>query len=168
MRYLLLTLIIATAFTLSGCSTSTTLPEKEEVYRVTHRQLPPEPTYNRLRWVHLPVTHPARNLKRHTDGERPKLMPVYHFTVSDTSMCDAAAVLAGMARYTSYCASPLKDLRISLNMLGTLPEVADRIEAEHPVNVIIDHEHKEVRFLRGKVKKPRHRFLDEEGVKGEH
>ncbi|MCB0328497.1 MAG: hypothetical protein KDD70_02505 [Bdellovibrionales bacterium] len=147
MRVLFASLSIAAPLLLGGCSSKEPIPEKEIVYRVSDRQLPPEDTYNRLRWVHLPETHPVRNLELVKHRNRPKLLPVVHFTIEDGSICDAATMLAGLGRYSSYCSSLLKEKKISLNTLGTMEEIGLMIEEAHGISVVIDHENREVRFL---------------------
>jgi hypothetical protein len=144
MKVLLLPLL---ALILTGCGSSEPLEPPAKTYRVSDRQLPPDPTYNRLRWVHLPETHPTRDLHPISHSSRPKLLPIVHFSIENKPLCEAAAMLAALGRYSSYCSSLVKDRTITLKALGTIIELAERIEAEHPVQVIIDHDHRQVRFL---------------------
>ena len=140
-------LLISSVF-LVGCSSKDEHPMKE-IYRVSPRQLPPEATYSRLRWVHLPETHPSADMSQlpHRVANRPKLLPVVHFTVEDLPMCEAATVLSGLGRYATYCSSKVKDKTVSLDALGTIDELAELIEQKYKVNVVVDHPNREVRFL---------------------
>ncbi|MCI5066187.1 hypothetical protein MRY87_10720 [bacterium] len=139
---------------LGGCSSTHPVEVEKKVYRVADRQLPPDLTYSRLRWVHLPETHPSRDLRSAglADPSRPKLLPVVHFSLEDQPLCTAATVLAGLNRYSTYCSSLLREETITINTLGTFEELAREIEATAGVKVTIDHENREVRFLAGQPK----------------
>lgn len=132
---------------LSGCST----PHYDKLagtksYDLATRQLPPDPVYSRLKWVHLPEMYPSMMYKASED--RPRYFPVFHFQINNRELCDAAVQLAGTARYSSYCSSLLKGERITLQALGTIDELAKKIEnSSSKVRVVVDHENREVRFL---------------------
>lgn len=124
-------------------------------YEVAHRQLPPEPVYNRLRWVRPPEVLPARLPK---SGEAPLIKPVIEFQVRNTPLEEVAQVLAASARYGSYCASSVATQRLTLQRLGTIDEIARAIEQEAKVAVVVDHERRMVRILRSRYVSPR--FFD--------
>lgn len=140
--------ILALTLVLSSCTgqQERELPKKE--YRVADRQLPADATYSRLRWVHLPETHPQSSDKmRLSERKRSKLLPTVHISLKETPICDAAKALAELGNYHHYCSSLIKKESISINALGTIDEFARKIEANHSVRVIIDHTNREVRFL---------------------
>jgi hypothetical protein len=76
-----------------------------------------------------------------------RISPVLHYKVQDVTLKEAALVLASTTRYRSYCSSLIADQRLTLDGLGTLDELADEIETLAGIQVVVDHEHKEVRFL---------------------
>ncbi|NBW40039.1 hypothetical protein EBR25_03440 [bacterium] len=144
---------------LSGCSSTLELSPAKRAYQVAEQQLPQEPTYNRLRWVHLPTSQPARSLHRASDEVRPKLLPVVHFSIKEKSLCEAATILAGLYRFSSYCSSQLREEMITLEALGNIYELAENIAADHDVKIVIDRENREIRFFPSMVQNVR--FLEE-------
>ncbi|MCB0320342.1 MAG: hypothetical protein KDD60_05395 [Bdellovibrionales bacterium] len=157
--------IILSVCLLCGCSSHEfEEPAQVRVYSIADRQLPRDPVYSRLRWVHLPEMHPARHVE--VNPERPLLLPVNHFSIQDKPLCDAAALLAGSARYSAYCSSLLKDEKISLEALGTIDEIATLIEKNSQARVIVDHSNREVRFLLGT--EGRESFYSDGGTANEH
>ncbi|MCB0353697.1 MAG: hypothetical protein KDD64_09240 [Bdellovibrionales bacterium] len=149
----------------SGCSTADTESKKvPRVNRIAHSQLPPAPTYNRLRWVHAPETLPVRELQYQTAGidQRPLLLPVIHFEIQDKSLREASQVLAAATRYGVYCSSLVAERKVTLNSLGTVDELAAEISQQTETRVVVDHSNKEIRVLSGKVSEERF-FEGEEG-----
>jgi len=130
-------------------------------YNMTERQLAPEPVYNRLRWVHLPYTTPPAEAG---SAAGVRYMPVVHLELSNATLQEAASTLASIARYSSFCASPLANRRISINALGTIDELGASIASAENIEVIIDHNAREVRFLQRQLKPA---FADNE-VSNEH
>ena len=117
--------------------------DKKKVFGATHQQLAPEPVYNRLRWVQLPDVMPSAEVE--TAGQR--YFPVVHLELKGARLEEAAATLASLGRYHSYCAGTIASRRISVNALGTLDELAAEIAAQEKIDVIVDHDSREVRFL---------------------
>jgi hypothetical protein len=147
----LISILLVAGTSILGCSVPhhATLAGTK-TYHVAHRQLAPDPVYNRLRWVHLPEMYPSMLYK--ADEERPRYFPVYHFSIKNRPLCHAASQLAGTARYSSYCSSILRSEKITVETLGTIDEIAEAIEAANAiVRVIVDHENREVRFLTNSV-----------------
>ncbi|MCB0331916.1 MAG: hypothetical protein KDD55_00385 [Bdellovibrionales bacterium] len=130
---------------LPGCAATPESRKVPEVHSIAHRQLPPEPVYNRLRWVEPPEVMPKRD-RQFTDT-RPLVLPVFHLSLEDSTLKEASLVLAGTSRYHSYCSSKIADQKISLQSLGTIDELAQLIASQANIRVIIDHTNKEVRFL---------------------
>ena len=156
--YKLLTIglgVLLSASAFSGCAYKDapkyTPTEKPKVFRVATRQLPPEPVYNRLRWVRPPQVTPSRKI----DAKRsPLILPVVHYSVKQTPACEALLVLAATSRYRSYCASAVEPKRVSLDMLGTIDEIAQEISHNAGIKVVVDHQNQEVRFLSRSFIKP--------------
>lgn len=131
----------------TACSSSVEVSPAKRVYQIAEQQLPHEATYSRLRWVHLPATQPPATLQRASDSVRPRLLPIVHLTIENKSLCDAASALASLMRYTSYCSSQLREETTSIEALGTIYELAERIADNHTVKIVIDEENREIRFL---------------------
>ncbi len=123
-------------------------PDKKEpmVFDVAFRQLPPEPVYNRQRWVHLPEPLPSKELP---DSSAPLIQPVFHMDLKNVTLEEAAKSLALTSRYTSYCASTIASQKISINSLGTTSELAEQISRKANVHVVVDDVNKEIRFMAG-------------------
>lgn len=153
-------LIIAISLLGTACSSSVEITPAKEVYQIAEQQLPHDVTYSRLRWVHLPATQPATILQRASDSVRPRLLPIVHLSIENKSLCDAATTLASLMRYTSYCSSQLKEEITSIEALGTVYELAEKIADNHAVKIVIDGENKEIRFLPSIVQQVK--FLGEE------
>lgn len=117
---------------------------KQEVYGVSVRKYAPQPVYKRTRLVHLPAPLPPLKTAQ---KNAPLILPVMHLDLQDTTLEEAAKILAQSARYSVYCASTVADRRISLTSLGTVDELAFRISSEAGVEAIVDHHNREVRFL---------------------
>ncbi len=111
----------------------------------------PEPVYSRTRWVQLPEVLPEREMPG-TDGRMasvggPALRPVYHLELKDSSLEETARVLAALSRYSSYTAPSISTKKFTIENLGTIDELGAIIASKAEIQVVIDHEHREVRFL---------------------
>lgn len=126
---------------LVGCSTP---QPRTETYKVAFRQSPPQPVYNRLRWVRPPDVKPARGLPQ---AEAPRINPIFHLAIDNGTLEEVSLALAAMARYQSYCSSLVAEKRISIQSLGTLDELADEVATLSGVHVVVDHPSREIRFL---------------------
>jgi hypothetical protein len=80
---------------------------------------------------------------------------VFHLSLKNATLEETARVLAATARYSSYAAPSIASERISVDNLGTIDELAAIIESKAHVQVFIDHQNKEVRFLAGYAQPPR-------------
>jgi hypothetical protein len=139
-------------------------PHQERKYfTFPARQLAPEPVYNRLTLVRPPDPLPDSDLQ---ESDAPVIHPVIHLDIKDASLEQAARVLASAARYNAYCSSLIADRTITMSELGTIDELAKRISRKANIEVVVDHQNAEVRFLANKVVSP---ALFEEGEeKDEH
>jgi hypothetical protein len=130
---------------LACSSTEPTGVAKEKTFTIATRQLPPEKPYSMTRWVRPPQVLPPRTAPVRASSSY--ISPVVHYKVKDISLKEAALVLAATTRYRSYCSSLISDQRLTLDSLGTLDELAEEIETLAGIDVIIDHDNKEVKFL---------------------
>ncbi|MCO6432484.1 MAG: hypothetical protein J5J00_16645 [Deltaproteobacteria bacterium] len=120
-------------------------PNSERKYfGVAFRQLPPDPVYNRLRMAYLPSPLPPADTS-HSSTYR--LAPVYELNLKNTSLEQTARIVANMARYTSYTSSVIASRKVNVVGLGTIDELGDLISEKAGINVVVDHQNREVRFL---------------------
>lgn len=141
-------LLVSLLILMSACSSSDLKPyatEKHfELYGMATRQLPPDPVYNRLRWVYPPDTYPDST---EVPTSSSYIMPVFHMHVENSPLDETVKILAATLRYTSFCSSKVAAQRITINKLGTAEELAAEISRQANVNVIIDHQNKDIRFM---------------------
>ncbi len=139
--------VAAVCLTQVACSNYRTTPlEKKrfQTFSMATRQLPPEPAYASTRWVRPTQVTPSRE----TPGNKVEpILPVVHYKVTDTPLCEAALVLAATTRYRSYCSSRLSGEKLSFEGLGTLDELAIEIAMLSGAEIIVDHSRGEIRFL---------------------
>jgi hypothetical protein len=141
-------LIAAIGLTLSACGPTVKewSPDRQKVgYAQAYRQLPPQPVYNRLRWVYAPEVLPARETS--SESSAPTIMPVFHLDLKNATLEEAARTLAATTRFSSYCSSTIADRKISINRLGTVDELAGEIAGAAGITVQIDRQSQTVRFL---------------------
>ncbi len=150
---------------LAGCAAG---PKDYEPYSTTDRTLfmpsfraaAPEPVYARTRWVHLPEVLPQREMpgdeKREGGPDTgPALRPVFQLTLKKASLEETARVLAAMARYSSYTDPSIAQNAFSIENLGTIDELGRTIGVKAGIQVVIDHDNQEVRFLAPAAETPR-------------
>ncbi|MBN8547978.1 MAG: hypothetical protein J0M12_01545 [Deltaproteobacteria bacterium] len=141
----------------AGCSSTTKewKPDQEKkAFAPIYHQVPPQPVYNRLRYVNLPSTMPPAEITTNAK----EILPVFHLDLKNATMEEAARALAATARFDSYCSSLIAERRISINRLGTIDELADEIETSADITVQVDRENHTVRFLSKLAPQPE--FLD--------
>lgn len=142
-RVITASLILSTLF-LGGCSsTDVSDVQAPQVYQVATRRWAPEPVYNRLRWARPPQVHPER---AHPQVDSPLIMPVVHFSVKDETLKDVVLILGANSRYKTYCSPLIAGEKLTMDMLGTMEEIAVAIEDSKNIQVILDHEAEELRF----------------------
>jgi len=119
-------------------------PIERENFFFPVRQIAPDPTYNRVRMVHLPEVLPARGLEY--QGV-PIYSPVVHLELKNATLQETAKVLGMTTRYSYYCASSIADRRITVDYVGTAEELAQHISEKAGIYARVDHTNKEVRLL---------------------
>jgi hypothetical protein len=80
---------------------------------------------------------------------------VFQLSLKDATLEETARVLAATARYSSYTAPSIAEQKISIRNIGTIDELGRIIENKAQVQVVVDHENKEVRFLAAEAQSPR-------------
>lgn len=123
----------------------------DELYLPTVRQNAPEPVYSRTRWVHLPELLPEREMpgteSRQASVGGAALRPVFHLELKNSSLEESARVLAALARYSSFTAPSIASQKLTIENLGTIDELGELIARKAAIQVVVDHESKEVKFL---------------------
>jgi len=150
-----LVVVLLVASNITACSTHEKEfePNKDrKFFGVAVRQLAPEPVYNRLRLVYLPEPMPSRNIQ---SASYARIAPVFQFEMKGASLEQVARVLASLARYTSYTSSVIADKKITVVAVGTIDELAQVVSEKAGINVMVDHENREVRFLANGMPEPR-------------
>jgi hypothetical protein len=131
----------------AGCSSQSGIwkPDtKPKVFSIATRQLPPEATYSRLRWVRPEQVLP--NAESESDELTPHIFPISHFSVKDSRLDESILVFAALNRYKSQCASSIAGKKITLDIIGNEHEIASAIEQQAGIKVHIDHDRKLIRF----------------------
>lgn len=164
MRSLLLlsVLSVSFAFGCGGVKDYQPIPKDEGLYMPSVRTVGAEPVYARTRWVRPPDVAPQRESYQVAEANlrsSPSLRPVFELSLKNTSLEETARVLAATARYSSYTAPSIANDKISVTNLGTIDELARIIESKARVQVVVDHENREVRFLAAQAEQPR--FFEE-------
>ena len=134
---------------LSGCSlfdsTDPVNEKKPEIFKVSFRQLPPEPVYNRVKFVYLPDVKPD-STKAHSNASQ--LDPLVKLSLKNNTLEQAAIALASLGNYHPYTASSIAKQKISLEAYGTLEEVAMKLATKSGVHIVVDHPNRQIRILK--------------------
>lgn len=145
LKYSRVALAAAACALLGGCGPAMKEWEPNRTpraYLISYRQTAPQPTYNRLHWVHSPDLLPSKELP---EASPERVMPVFHLELKNTPVDEAALVIAGTSRYSAKCSSSDCRKKVSLNVLGTTDELAEELARKSGMRVIVDHEQGEVR-----------------------
>lgn len=141
-----LILVLAT-LGLGACSTQRPPDRKQtRIDSIAFRQLPPSPTYNRLRWAALDELPPRQPISK---GSKPIISPIIQFEAKNKSLSDVALMIQAATRYGTFVASNVAKRSVSLHMLGTLDEIAEALEKQSGAKIVVDHVLQEVRILGG-------------------
>ena len=143
----------------AACGSTAKAPTKPpKVFRVSMRQVAPEPVYSRIGWGQPP--DPLITVKG-TDEPTPYVTPVFHLDLKNATLEEASRILGSMSKYETYCSSVLAEQKITINSLGTLDELAREISQSAGIQAVVDHENREVRFLAGNLESVSPRFYQE-------
>jgi len=132
---------------------------KRTLFMPVVRSEAPEPVYARTRWVHPPDNLPSRDRPGAEEEPAvqtaPRLRSVFHLSLKNSTLEETARVLAETSRYSSYTAPSIAAEKVSVDNLGTIDELARIIESKAHIQVVVDHQNKEVRFLAGHTESPK-------------
>ena len=131
---------------LSACAATEVKVKSVPTYKISRQQVGAEPVYSSLRWVNLPDPLPDKgaqpNSKNFVD-------PVYQFELKNSSLEESSYIFATALHYRSYCASGIANQHVTFSTLGTIAEIAEKLEKLAGIKIVIDHDNREVRFLSG-------------------
>ena len=147
----ILTVVLA-GLLVAGCSGHT--PKDSERRQFFHpvRQLPPEPVYDRLRYVNPPQVLPDDTApERSADTLRPTL----HLDIAHSTLGHTAVALAQTVGYTASTDASIESRPYSCNVSGSVDAIGETIAREAGIQVVVDHERREVRFLPAAAVVPR-------------
>lgn len=132
---------------------------KRTLFMPVVRSEAPEPVYARTRWVRPPDNLPTRDrpgaVEEPSLQTAPRLRSVFHLSLKNSTLEETARVLAATSRYSSYTAPSIAAEKVSVDNLGTIDELARIIESKAHIQVVVDHQNKEVRFLAGHTEPPK-------------
>ena len=154
----LYSLVVLVGAGCSGVKEYQPITKNSGLFMPSVRTSAPEPVYARTRWVRPPEVLPQRDSAgQETVGlqESPSLRPVFQLSLKNATLEETARVLAATARYSSYTAPSIAKDKISVTNLGTIDELARTIESKARVQVVVDHQNREVRFLAAHAEQPR-------------
>ena len=149
-------LLIILAIGMGGCSGGAKewQPEKDRTtYYSQVRQLPPEPVYDRLRYVALPQPLPESDVSKVQSESA--ITPTFSLSVTNSNLEKTGSALAGLVHYRSYVSAPISDQPFSVSAFGTIDQIADQIARDANINVTVDHATREIRFLTKAPVEPR-------------
>ena len=63
---------------------------------------------------------------------------------ADKRLDDAVKILAKTAGYSSFCPASAAKKKVSLEMIGSIDEIAEQLSTQNDMRVIVDHDSKSV------------------------
>jgi len=110
------------------------------------RKFAPEPVYYRLKTSYLPSPIPSNQV---FSSNAVPMLPRKTFQVENTTLKNAGIQLGSKFGYEVYCASPLVDTLISVNITGTLEDILQEISKDKGIITSVNHENRMIQFLVG-------------------
>ena len=127
---------------LSACS-ATAPARQERPYAVATTKTASQPVYYPGRFVRAPYP----KIKTPVKVSKEKIVPVINYDLPDSTLCEISSALAASIRYSSFCESSLNERKLNILLLGTPFELAEYVQKETGIYVVIDINNREVRFL---------------------
>ena len=125
-------------------------PERKHFFHSV-RQLPPEPVYNRLRWVYLPDPLPENP----GATSAAPIVPTVLLEIRNGTVESAARELGSAAGYRTAINPEIGSKPFSGSLSGTVDEAAGTLARNSGIEVQVDHGRKELRFLPATAVAPR-------------
>ncbi len=129
--------------------------QTEKVERTTYfhpvRQVAPEPIYNRITMVRPPDTLPFMPIGVRQPYVNRDVRNV-GIQADDVPLEEAAEMIAGAMGYKSYCSSLIAKRKVSIKQNGTIEQLAADLSSKEKIEVVIDHDSREIRFLQQRDK----------------
>jgi hypothetical protein len=124
---------------LFGCSSK---PMYRVVYyKPAYRQSPPEETYSRLMWSHLP--EPVRPKAR---DDAPLLLPEVFVELKDVTLDEAVEAVAQTMGYRWEYPEVTSKNRITIHMEANVEDVLEEIRRQSLIPLAFDHEKRMIRL----------------------
>ena len=117
-----------------ACSSKEPVEIVIDEYYPSTRQLPPEPVYSRLAWSNLPEPVPSAYSKK-----SPYLRPVMAFDLPRSNLEEALEALSQTIGYELSYPKKLRRKPVSLQVEGTVDEVAREIARQTNLDVHLNH-----------------------------
>lgn len=137
---------------LAGC---TNMLATQKVDRTTYfhpvRQVAPEPIYNRITMVRPPDTLPFMPIGVRQPYVNRDVRNV-GIQADNVPLEEAAEMIASAMGYKHYCSSLIAKRRVSIKQNGTIEQLATDLSSKEKIEVVIDHDAREIRFLQQRVK----------------
>lgn len=153
LRKISITLVGVLGIALTGCGN---MMANQKVERTTYfhpvRQVAPEPIYNRITMVRPPDTLPFMPIGVRQPYVNRDVRNV-GIQADDVPLEEAAEMIASAMGYKHYCSSLIAKRKVSIKQNGTIEQLAADLSRKENIEVVIDHDSREIRFLqqRGKV-----------------
>lgn len=103
-------------------------------YKPAYRQSPPEDTYSRLTWSHLP--EPVKPKAR---DDAPLMLPEVFVELKDVTLDEAVEAIAQTMGYRWETSGANSRNRITIHMEGSVQEVLDEVRRQSHVPLAFDH-----------------------------
>lgn len=133
--------------TLTGCAN---MLATQKVERTTFfhpvRQVAPEPIYNRITMVRPPDTLPFMPIGVRQPYVNRDVRNV-GIQADNVPLEEAAEMIASAMGYKHYCSSLIAKRKVSIKQNGTIEQLAADLSTKEQIEVVIDHDAREIRFL---------------------
>lgn len=129
---------------LGGCFSS--VKKEKPVYSISAQTAPPQAVYHRTMAVRPPIVYPDVD---GPDTDAPLYLNNFHLDLNNVPVEQAVKAVAGAVGYRSYTASSFANEKVTITAIGTVDELLAKIADKVDATVTVDHEHQEVRFMRG-------------------
>jgi hypothetical protein len=104
----------------------------------------PQPVYNRVFMARPPQVLPST---KNIENKGSPVDPVFQLEASDETVENVVRQLGKAARYRTYTAASVADIKISIESLGTIQELTDTISSAAGVYISVDSANRELRVL---------------------
>jgi hypothetical protein len=148
---------------LGGCSSYG--KREKPIYSISAQTAPPQAVYHKLMAVRPPVVYP--NIDG-PDTNAKLYLNNFHLDLNNVPVEQAVKAIAGAVSYRSYTASSFANEKVTITAIGTVDELLAKIADKVDATVTVDHEHQEVRFMRGNAEQNLYSGVADEHLKSRY